>query len=139
VGHGQADARVLFVDAAAEGVVLALERYDAEPINLDSASEITIEDLAHLIARMTGFGGRFSFDPRNRTDNRAGPWTGRRRTGCWDGSPRVGPAGVSGSFPRPSPVEWCAERVILVRSAGKRSHRAGRAIGDADLASWSPR
>jgi GDP-L-fucose synthase len=63
-GTGEPTREFLYVDDAAEGVVLALERYDdAEPINLGSASEITIEDLGHLIARTTGFGGRFSFDP----------------------------------------------------------------------------
>jgi len=50
-GHGHGLARILYVDDAARGIVLAAERYDGrEPINLGVGSEITIRDLTELIA-----------------------------------------------------------------------------------------
>jgi nucleoside-diphosphate-sugar epimerase len=51
------------VDDAAEGIVLALERLDeSEPVNLGSANEMQVKDLAELIGRVTGFTGRFVWD-----------------------------------------------------------------------------
>jgi GDP-L-fucose synthase len=48
---------------AAEGIVLATERYDgSEPVNLGAGVEITVRDLVELIARLTGFQGRVEFD-----------------------------------------------------------------------------
>lgn len=62
-GTGSASREFLYVDDAAAGIVLALERYDeADPINLGSAREITIRDLAELVRSITGFGGRFVWD-----------------------------------------------------------------------------
>jgi GDP-L-fucose synthase len=62
-GTGQPTREFLYVDDAAEGVVLALQHLnDSEPVNLGSASEIAIRDLAALIARITGFEGRFVWD-----------------------------------------------------------------------------
>jgi GDP-L-fucose synthase len=63
-GDGTASREFLYVDDAAEGIVLAAERYDdSEPVNLGSGTEITIRDLATLIAELTGFDGRIEFDP----------------------------------------------------------------------------
>jgi len=43
--------------------VLAAERYDwAEPVNLGAGFEISIQDLAELITRLTGFKGRLKWD-----------------------------------------------------------------------------
>jgi GDP-L-fucose synthase len=51
------------VEDAAEGILLAAERYDgAEPVNLGSGMDISIKDLAELIARETGFKGEFVWD-----------------------------------------------------------------------------
>jgi GDP-L-fucose synthase len=62
-GTGAATREFLYVDDAAEGVVLAAERYDGrEPVNLGSGMEISIKDLAELIARETGFRGRLVWD-----------------------------------------------------------------------------
>jgi GDP-L-fucose synthase len=62
-GDGSATREFLYVDDAAEGVLLAAERYDAsEPVNLGSCFEISIKDLAELIARLTGFSGRLTWD-----------------------------------------------------------------------------
>jgi GDP-L-fucose synthase len=62
-GSGKPTREFLHVDDAAEGIVRALERYDGpEPINLGGGSEVSILELAQLIAAATGFGGAFSWD-----------------------------------------------------------------------------
>ncbi len=63
-GTGQASREFLYVEDAAEGIVLAAERYDgAEPVNLGSGREITIRELASVIARLVGFSGEIRWDP----------------------------------------------------------------------------
>jgi GDP-L-fucose synthase len=63
-GTGAASREFLYVDDAAEGIVLAAERYDgAEPVNLGVGREIAIRDLVELIARLTGFEGEIRWDP----------------------------------------------------------------------------
>jgi GDP-L-fucose synthase len=58
-GTGRATREFLYVDDAAEGIVLATEHYDGpEPVNLGAGFEISIKDLAETVARLTGFGGR---------------------------------------------------------------------------------
>ncbi|MHB1162375.1 MAG: GDP-L-fucose synthase family protein, partial [Chloroflexota bacterium] len=55
-GDGTPTREFLYAGDAAEGIVLAAERYDGpEPVNLGSGMEISIADLARLIARLTGF------------------------------------------------------------------------------------
>jgi GDP-L-fucose synthase len=62
-GDGSASREFLYVDDAAEGIVLATERYDdPEPVNLGAGFEITIRELVHLIAELTDFKGRIEFD-----------------------------------------------------------------------------
>jgi GDP-L-fucose synthase len=62
-GDGTPTREFLYVDDAAEGVVLAAERYSSpEPVNLGSAFEIRIKDLAEMIARLTGFTGEIVWD-----------------------------------------------------------------------------
>jgi GDP-L-fucose synthase len=57
-GTGEPTREFLYVEDAAEGIVLAAENYDGrEPVNLGSGKEISIKDLVHLIARETGFSG----------------------------------------------------------------------------------
>jgi GDP-L-fucose synthase len=63
-GTGSASREFLYVDDAAEGIVLATERYDgAEPVNLGVGREITIRDLVELIVDLTGFRGEIRWDP----------------------------------------------------------------------------
>ena len=63
-GTGAASREFLYVDDAAEGIVLGAERYDgAEPVNLGVGHEITIRELVELIARLTRFGGEIRWDP----------------------------------------------------------------------------
>jgi GDP-L-fucose synthase len=62
-GTGSASREFLYVDDAADGIVLAAERYDGpEPVNLGVGAEITICDLVALIARLTGFAGEVRWD-----------------------------------------------------------------------------
>ena len=62
-GGGSATREFLFVRDAAEGILLAAEKYnDSEPVNLGSHFEISIKELAGLIARLTGFKGRLTWD-----------------------------------------------------------------------------
>ena len=54
----------LYVEDAAEGILLASEKYNgSEPVNIGSGSEIRIHDLAEMIARLAGFEGKIVFDP----------------------------------------------------------------------------
>jgi GDP-L-fucose synthase len=62
-GTGSASREFLYVDDAAEGIVLATERYDdADPVNLGTGREITIRELVGLIVRLTGFEGEVRWD-----------------------------------------------------------------------------
>ncbi|MHB1162026.1 MAG: GDP-L-fucose synthase family protein [Chloroflexota bacterium] len=62
-GDGSPTREFLFVEDAAEGILLAAERYDSsEPVNLGSSFEISIRDLAEIIARETGFTGTIRWD-----------------------------------------------------------------------------
>lgn len=75
-GDGTPTREFLYVEDAAEGILLATERYNSsEPINLGSGFEISIRELAEMIARYTGFTGRIVWDtskpggqPRRRLD-----------------------------------------------------------------------
>ncbi|MGE5189043.1 MAG: GDP-L-fucose synthase family protein [Gemmatimonadota bacterium] len=49
----------LYVDDAAEAIVLAAERYDKpEPVNIGAGQEVAINDLVEMIRRLTGFPGK---------------------------------------------------------------------------------
>jgi GDP-L-fucose synthase len=62
-GDGTPTREFVYVEDAAEGVLLATERYNgAEPVNLGSGCEISIKDLAETIARLVGFTGRLVWD-----------------------------------------------------------------------------
>jgi len=63
-GTGAPSREFLYVDDAAEAIRLALERYDQpEPVNIGTGREVTIKMLAELIAKLTGFNGRLTWDP----------------------------------------------------------------------------
>ncbi len=62
-GTGSASREFLYVEDAAEGVVLGAELYEgADPVNLGTGTEITIRDLVELIARLTEFRGQIRWD-----------------------------------------------------------------------------
>ena len=75
-GDGSPTCEFLYVEDAAEGILLAAERYNqSEPVNLGSAFEISIKDLVELIARLTGFEGKIIWDT-SKTD-------GTPPKNCW--------------------------------------------------------
>jgi len=62
-GTGKPTRGFLYVEDAAEGILLAAERYNkSDPVNLGSDLEISINDLAELIAELTGFQGEIVWD-----------------------------------------------------------------------------
>jgi len=62
-GDGSPTREFLFVEDCVEGLVLAAERYDGpEPVNLGAGKEISIRELADLIAEATGYQGRIAWD-----------------------------------------------------------------------------
>ncbi len=62
-GTGKASREFLYIDEAAEAIVLATEKYDKpEPVNIGSSFEITIKDLAETIKKITGFEGEIVWD-----------------------------------------------------------------------------
>lgn len=62
-GTGLPSREFLYVDDAAEGIYLATASYDrSEPVNLGSGNEISIKDLATLIAEKIGFSGEIIWD-----------------------------------------------------------------------------
>jgi GDP-L-fucose synthase len=62
-GDGSPTREFLFVEDAAEAFVLAAERYDGdEPVNVGAGKEISIRELAELVAELTGFTGEIRWD-----------------------------------------------------------------------------
>jgi GDP-L-fucose synthase len=98
-GDGSPTREFLYVEDAAEGIWLAAQRYDgADPVNLGSGAEISIRELAELIAELTGFDGEITWDtskpngqPRRKLDvSRAEELFGfRARTELRDGLERT--------------------------------------------------
>jgi GDP-L-fucose synthase len=62
-GSGTPTREFLYVDDAARGIVAGAERYEgADPVNLGTGREISIRDLATMIAELTGFTGSFTWN-----------------------------------------------------------------------------
>jgi len=62
-GDGSPSREFLYVDDAAEGILLAGEHYNgSQPVNLGTGEEITIRNLSELIAAEVGFAGRIEWD-----------------------------------------------------------------------------
>lgn len=62
-GDGSPTREFLYVEDAAEGILLAAEHYNrSDPVNLGSGNEISIRDLVEMIARLTGFEGSLVWD-----------------------------------------------------------------------------
>jgi len=75
-GTGKPTREFLYVEDAAEGIILATEKYNKdEPVNLGTGFEISIRDLVNLIRKIIGFKGKIVWDrskpdgqPRRRLD-----------------------------------------------------------------------
>ena len=62
-GTGKVTREFIYVEDAAEGIILAAEGYNrSDPVNIGAGFEISIEDLVHLIVELTGFKGRIVWD-----------------------------------------------------------------------------
>jgi GDP-L-fucose synthase len=62
-GTGSASREFLYVEDLAEGLVLALEKYDSpEPMNLGNGREVTIRQAIETIAKLVGFVGKITWD-----------------------------------------------------------------------------
>ena len=62
-GTGDASREFFYVEDAAEGIVLASERFNKpEPVNLGSGEETRIRDLVPLIAELVGYDGEVKWD-----------------------------------------------------------------------------
>ena len=62
-GDGSPTREFLYVEDCVEGIVLAAERYDGpEPVNLGAGKEISIRELAELVADVVGFRGKITWD-----------------------------------------------------------------------------
>ena len=63
-GTGKVTREFLYVEDAAEGIILAAEHYSkSDPVNLGAGFEISIADLVKLIAKHTGFNGEIVWNP----------------------------------------------------------------------------
>jgi GDP-L-fucose synthase len=111
-GTGKATREFLYVDDAAEGLVLGLEKLeDREPVNLGSATEIAIADLAELIARTSGFRGSFAWDASKPDGQPRRAVDGSRARDLLGWSPRVG---IEEGLRRT--VDWYLENRAEIRS-----------------------
>jgi len=62
-GTGKATREFLYVEDCAEAIVLATEKYNKpDPVNIGAGFEISIKDLVELIAKLTGFNGKITWD-----------------------------------------------------------------------------
>jgi len=62
-GTGAPTREFLYIEDAAEGLLLAAERYnESEPVNLGAGFEISIRDLVDRIVKLTGFQGEIAWD-----------------------------------------------------------------------------
>jgi GDP-L-fucose synthase len=62
-GDGSPTREFLYVEDCAEAIALAVERYDGrEPVNIGAGFEISIRELAELIAELSGFTGQLAWD-----------------------------------------------------------------------------
>ncbi|MDZ4767323.1 MAG: GDP-L-fucose synthase [Chloroflexota bacterium] len=119
-GDGTPTREFLYVEDAAEAIVMAAERYnDGDPVNLGSGTEISIRDLVNTITRLVGFEGDLVWDtdkpngqPRRRLDvQRAQERFGfKAHTAFEDGLRKT--------------VEWYQAQVMTTESsAGISAHR----------------
>jgi GDP-L-fucose synthase len=62
-GDGSPSREFLYVDDAAEGIVLASERYTgADPVNIGAGMEITIKELVNVLREFIGYAGEIRWD-----------------------------------------------------------------------------
>ena len=63
LGSGKPTREFLYVEDAAEGIILATEKYNKpDPVNLGAGFEISTKNLVELIAKLTNFKGKIIWD-----------------------------------------------------------------------------
>jgi GDP-L-fucose synthase len=86
-GDGSPTREFLYVEDCADAIALAADRYEGrEPVNLGTGAEISIRELAELVAELTGYEGAIAWDvtkpngqPRRQLEtSRAAEWFGFR-------------------------------------------------------------
>ena len=83
-GTGAATRDFLYVDDAAEAIVMAAEKYDSdEPLNVASGKETSIRELAFTIGRLVGYEGTIEFDGRSDSRERVVADITRAREWGW--------------------------------------------------------
>jgi GDP-L-fucose synthase len=126
-GTGSASREFLYVEDAAEAIVLATEQYDSgDPVNLGAGSEITIRELVRTIARLCEFDGEIVWDaskpdgqPRRMLD------TTRAREGFGFAASTDFETGLRRT------IAWYIESLRIERSARRKAVRlAGHASSD---------
>ena len=97
-GTGRATREFLYVDDAAEAIVLAAEHHDdPNPVNLGADREVSIREIAEQIAQLTGFQGDLVLGPDH-----------ARRPAPPRASTRPRPSASSGGAPRRPSTRACA-------------------------------
>ncbi len=62
-GTGKPTREFLYVEDCAEAIILATEKYNkSDPVNIGASFEISTRELAELIAKLTGFEGKITWD-----------------------------------------------------------------------------
>jgi hypothetical protein len=116
-GTGKATREFLYVQDAAEAIVLATACYDrAEPVNVGAGFEISVRELVERIVALTGFEGRVAWDGAQPDGRRAAASTHRGRSGSL-GSGRV----------RPSRTGWSA-RCVGIWNSGRHAAEGRRTL-----------
>ena len=153
-GDGSPTREFLYVDDCVEGLVLAAERYDgADPVNLGAAREISIRELAELVADVTGFEGahrlghveaeRPAAAKRRRARAPASSSGSRRRTPLREGIERTvawyrsAVAGVGTPLASVAAARWGGRTVDRLLERPRAV--LGALIGGADRADARPR
>ncbi len=144
-GTGRATREFLYVDDAAEAIVLAAEHHDdPNPVNLGADREVSIREIAEQIAQLTGFQGDLVWDPTRPTDSPAAASTRPRPSDSSGGarrrpSTRASAAPSTGTSPtekkptacrtEPFSTEVLSERAVVSSLRQEFGYRAPSPAG----------
>ncbi len=125
-GDGSPTREFLYVEDCVDGLVLAAERYDGpEPVNLGAGKEISIRDLAGLVAEVTGYAGRITWDADEARTGSRGAASTRLELTSSSGSRRGHRSARDSSAPSPGtarralPVSVASSSLAAARGAGR--------------------
>ena len=125
-GTGSASREFLYVDDAAEGILLAAEHYDgADPVNLGANREMPIRELVELVVELTGFKGDVHWDtskPDGQPRRLRRRVPGQRRCSA----SRRGPTSARACD---GPIDWYRSQPAGGRSPGSLTSRSRGCFG----------